>query len=162
QIDGDGFSARWSGKVVPEFSETYDVCVVSDEGARLWVKDLSGAALVDDWSSHTSRESCKSIAFDAGHEYPLQLEYWEGSGPGEIRRLWSSPSQPEQVIPPWRLYPGCNATHACPSELECVKGACQDPCDPSECAVGEHCDGPTCVSVCLTLECPPGYVCDAG
>ncbi|MBA3867575.1 MAG: hypothetical protein H0X30_00320 [Anaerolineae bacterium] len=35
-IGVDTFSARWVGKIEPQFSEAYTFYVIHDDGARLW------------------------------------------------------------------------------------------------------------------------------
>src|SRR6185436_18128129 len=36
-IAADTFSARWTGEIMPQFSQTYTFYTVSDDGVRLWV-----------------------------------------------------------------------------------------------------------------------------
>src|SRR5918993_709415 len=36
-IDADTFSARWTGTVEPQFSQTYTFHTLSNNGVRLWV-----------------------------------------------------------------------------------------------------------------------------
>src|SRR6186713_2622234 len=33
----DNFTVRWSGQVVPRFSETYTFRITADDGVRLWI-----------------------------------------------------------------------------------------------------------------------------
>ncbi len=44
----DFVSIRWTGRVLPEFTETYTFFVSSDDGARLWV---DRALLFDHWDT---------------------------------------------------------------------------------------------------------------
>ena len=39
-IGVDTFSARWTGQVQPQFSETYTFYTQSDDGVRLWVNNV--------------------------------------------------------------------------------------------------------------------------
>ena len=39
-IGADTFSARWTGQVQPQFSETYTFYTQSDDGVRLWVNNV--------------------------------------------------------------------------------------------------------------------------
>ncbi len=46
-LGADTFSARWTGQVVPEFSQDYTFTVAADDGVRLWV---GGELLIDRWT----------------------------------------------------------------------------------------------------------------
>ena len=99
-IDGESFSARWSGHVTPQHSEEYTFYTRSDEGVRLWV---NGELLVDQWNAHTPAEHSGRITLQAGQRYDIKVEFYEGTGDAEMRLFWSSASQPKEVIPSSRL-----------------------------------------------------------
>ena len=48
-IGVDTFSARWTGQVQPQFSETYTFFTQSDDGVRLWVNNVP---VVNNWTDH--------------------------------------------------------------------------------------------------------------
>jgi parallel beta-helix repeat protein len=102
----DGFSVRWSGQVVPLYSQTYTFFTQSDDGVRLWV---NGQQLVNNWSDHGSTENSGSIALTANQKYDIKLEYYEKTGGAVARLSWSSASQPKQVIPAAQLFPAAPA-----------------------------------------------------
>ena len=99
-LGADTFSVRWTGKVVPAFSETYTFSTTSDDGVRLWV---NGRLLIDNWTIHGPTVDSGTIALEANRQYDLRLEYFENSGSSVIRLSWSSAHQPAQVIPRERL-----------------------------------------------------------
>lgn len=92
----DTFSARWTGRIRPLYSETYTFTTRSDDGVRLWV---NGVNLVDNWTNHGPTENSGSIALTAGQAYDLALEYYENTGGALISLDWSSPSQPRERVP---------------------------------------------------------------
>ncbi|MCY7282712.1 MAG: hypothetical protein LH679_04555, partial [Cyanobacteria bacterium CAN_BIN43] len=47
------FSARWTGAVEAEYSESYTFYTASDDGVRLWV---NGQELINNWTDHGSTE----------------------------------------------------------------------------------------------------------
>jgi subtilisin family serine protease len=49
RIAPDTFSARWTGQVQPQYSETYTFYTLADDGVRVWV---NGQLLIDRWSNH--------------------------------------------------------------------------------------------------------------
>jgi glucose/arabinose dehydrogenase len=93
----DTFSVRWTGNVVPQFSETYTLYTVSDDGVRLWV---NGALVIDNFTNHASTENTANIALVAGQSYAVKLEYFENGGGAVAKLHWSSPSTPRRPIPP--------------------------------------------------------------
>ena len=102
-IAPDTFSARWTGEIVPQFSETYTFYTVSDDGVRLWV---NGQRIVNNWTNHAASENRGTIALAPGQRYAIVMEYYENAGSATARLLWSSPSTPKAVVPSSRLFPG--------------------------------------------------------
>jgi hypothetical protein len=99
-IGKDRFSVRWTGYAQPGHSETYTFFTVTDDGVRLWVNEQ---LLIDDWNDHEPVENSGTIELVAGQEYAIRLEFYESTGGAMVQLLWSSPSQPKEVIPQRRL-----------------------------------------------------------
>ncbi|MBK8002257.1 MAG: hypothetical protein IPK15_27105 [Verrucomicrobia bacterium] len=98
------FSARWTGRVMPLFSENYTFHTISDDGIRVWVNDQ---LIIDRWVDQAATEhSSAPIPLTAGVEIDIKVEYYQGPGLAVARLLWSSPSQPKVRI----AYPGTNPT----------------------------------------------------
>jgi glucose/arabinose dehydrogenase len=100
-IAADTFSARWTGQVEPQFTQTYTFYTQSDDGVRLWI---NGQPLVDNWTNHSTTENSGTIALTAGQRYDVRMEFFENGGDATARLLWSSPSVPKAVIPNARLF----------------------------------------------------------
>jgi hypothetical protein len=92
----DSFSARWSGRLNPAFSETYTFHMLTSHRARLWI---DGKLLIDRWKDHDIAEATTSIALQAGKGVDIRMEYTHPANKGVARLFWSSPSQPKQIIP---------------------------------------------------------------
>jgi PKD repeat protein/pimeloyl-ACP methyl ester carboxylesterase len=101
-VNFDGFSARWTGYVIPRYSETYTFSTVSDDGVRLWV---NGVALVTNWTDHGTATNSNTIALVAGQRYEIKMEYYESKNGAVAKLLWSSASQAQEVIPTAQLRP---------------------------------------------------------
>lgn len=95
------FSARWTGQLTPEFSETYTFLAHINDLARLWV---DGKLIIDHWEGKPGSFT-GSIALQAGRKYNLKLEHRSHVRGGNILLSWSSPRQKQQIIPPERLTP---------------------------------------------------------
>ena len=100
-VGPNNWSARWTGWVQPEFTDTYTFSVTSDDGARLWV---NGQLVVDAWYDQGPTEHSGTIALTAGQHYDIKLEYYQDGGGTACTLSWSSPSFLEQIIPQTQLY----------------------------------------------------------
>jgi hypothetical protein len=99
------FSVRWSGYVIPNFSENYVFNFNSANKVRIWIND---SLLLDQWNNSTQNSfNSTPINLKAGLSYAIVIEYSNASvGGGALESLaWSSPSQPLQIIPTGNLYP---------------------------------------------------------
>ncbi len=96
EINGDNWSAEWTGLVVPAFTETYTIYVDSDDGSAAYV---NGTQIVFDWVAHTSTESSGTVALTAGVPVPIRVAYYNGVAEGSVALLWSSAHQAKQIIP---------------------------------------------------------------
>jgi hypothetical protein len=101
-IPADGFSVRWTGQLLPQYTETYTFRTTSDDGVRLWV---NGQLLVDHWTDHGSAVDAGSIALTVGQKVDLRMEYYDHTGGAVAQLTWSSPSTPAQTIPTTQLFP---------------------------------------------------------
>jgi hypothetical protein len=95
-IAADTFSARWVGKVKPQFSQTYTFYTQSNDGVRLWVNNQ---LIINNWTQHALTENRASILLQAGVKYDIRLEFFEGTGSAAMKLLWSSASTPKAVVP---------------------------------------------------------------
>ena len=97
------FSVRWTGQVMPQYSETYNFDIYTDDGAKLWV---NGVLLVDNWVSQGVTDKINSITLKAGVRYDIQVDYFNaGTGTARAHLYWWSPSQTKQIVPQNRLFP---------------------------------------------------------
>jgi hypothetical protein len=94
------FSARFTGRIVPEASGTYRITTVSDDGVRL---ELGGERIVDNWTDHGPTEDHGTVELVAGTPVDLKLEYYQGGGGAVARLRWTRPDGTSEVIPPERL-----------------------------------------------------------
>lgn len=91
----DYISIRWTGKLKPQFSETYTFSVTSDDGVRLWV---DGTQLVDRWDT-TVNNSQATIQLVADAYYDIKMEYKEVAGRANVQLSWASQSVQKEIVP---------------------------------------------------------------
>ena len=91
------FSVRWTGQIVPAYSETYTISASADGGVRV---TLDGRTLFDQLSPREQKEHTGTIDLKAGRKYDLRVEYAKTGSNAAAKLYWSSPSQPKQIVPP--------------------------------------------------------------
>jgi hypothetical protein len=101
-MEPDTFSVRWTGFIVPRYSESYTFYTESDDGARLWIDDR---LIIDDWADHGLEERSGRITLSAGQKVSIRLEYFDRAGRAQARLSWSSQRQTRQTVPQSQLYP---------------------------------------------------------
>jgi glucose/arabinose dehydrogenase len=98
-ITAETFSVRWTGFVVPKYSQKYTFRTNADNGVRLWV---NGVQIINAWNFSGIRTG--TITLTQGRKYSIKLEYYDNTGTAKCILQWSSTSQPLQVIPRSQLY----------------------------------------------------------
>jgi len=96
------YSVRWTGKVQPQYSETYTFSAASHDGIRVWV---NGQKLIDNWTDHPITADKGAIALEAGRLYDIKVEHYQNTGSARCQLLWSSASQGAQIVPAAHLFP---------------------------------------------------------
>jgi len=103
------YSARWTGQLLPKYSETYTFYTKSDDGVRLWVNDR---LLIDNWAIHAVMENSGKIYLTAGQKVNIKMEFYENYGKAVAKLLWSSPLTYKQIIPTDSLFPTATSAPA--------------------------------------------------
>ncbi|MCG7410227.1 PA14 domain-containing protein [Paenibacillus sp. ACRRX] len=100
-IDADTFSVRWTGSIIPRYSESYQFYMAADDGVRLWINNQ---LILDSWMDHAAELTSRQIALTAGTKYDIRVEYYENQGAAVASLQWSSKSQIKEVVPESQLY----------------------------------------------------------
>ncbi len=117
------FSVRWTGSLVPQFSEPYTFYVFNRHipsatksiswndaygGVRVY---LGGRCIIDNWldgGRERHRPRSAPILLEAGRQYDLRVEYVYRAPeafPPECNLVWESETQEGQRVPTAYLYP---------------------------------------------------------
>lgn len=100
-INGTKFSAIWTGKIRPEYTEEYTFYTLSDDGVKLWV---NGKQIINKWNEQSVREHRGKIRLEAGKFYDIRLEYFDRTLYAEVHLKWSSESQEKEIVPKEALF----------------------------------------------------------
>jgi len=96
----DYISARWEGKILPPYNETYKFYLFADDGARLWIdKQL----IIDDWNQ-CCNETWGAVNMTAYTFHDIIVEYKEIRSDAYIELRWSSDSIAKSIVPSTYLY----------------------------------------------------------
>lgn len=101
-LGNDNYGVSWRGTIEPLFTETYTFRTVTDDGVRLWINDQ---LIIDQWIDQAATSWEGEIALEAGQRYNIRLDYYERGGEAVCQLYWSSPRNPEEIIPIRQLYP---------------------------------------------------------
>ncbi len=97
------YSVRWTGQILPQYTQKYTFFVSSSDGARLMV---NGQALVNDWVDGANRVRSGTVDLVANTKYDIRLEYYRNAtNAGAVKLEWQSQSRARQVVPQAKLFP---------------------------------------------------------
>jgi len=116
-INVDNFSARWSGELEVDLTDTYIFNITANDGFRLW---LDGQPIIDLWdNSGTESRQSEPIELVGGDIHSIRMEYFENVGTAIAQLFWESSTREQQIIPSGALqlplkasspYPNSGAT----------------------------------------------------
>ncbi|HUV39512.1 MAG TPA: PA14 domain-containing protein, partial [Planctomycetota bacterium] len=93
------FCCRYVGSlVVPEDGE-YELSLVSDEGARMYLDD---ALVIDHWGTHVLAERSTTLKLTAGL-HPIKIEMFQHLGGAALHFRWTPPGGRKVLVPAWAL-----------------------------------------------------------
>jgi GH18 family chitinase len=98
-ISAHPFSVRWTGWLMPQYSETYTFYV---EAANVMSLQVGGQSVIPKQPNVTSG----SIPLTAGQLYQIELDYYDNATGPVVRLSWQSPSTTKAVIPQSQLFSG--------------------------------------------------------
>jgi len=80
-VSRDNFSMQLNGVYHSDRNETVNFKIAGDDGFRLIIE---GDTLVDEWQSHATIWREKQLYMEAGHDYHIQIDYFQGGGNAEL------------------------------------------------------------------------------
>ena len=116
-IGGDTFSVRWTGYVVPRYTQEYTFHTTTDDGVRLWVDNMT-TPIIDRWINQSPTTWTGTINLIAGTPYQIRMDFYENGGGAVAQLRWSSPSQALEIVPMGRLYTAAPTLPSAPANLQ--------------------------------------------
>jgi hypothetical protein len=90
----DYYNGRMLARLVPKYSETYTLTVLTDDGVRVWV---NGVLKIDKWLNQSATWTC-TFSATAGVPVNVQIDHYEKDGSERLRVQWSSASQALELV----------------------------------------------------------------
>jgi beta-glucosidase len=120
------YSIRWTGELIAPVDGDYRLGVGADGGFRL---SLDGKVVVDDWSpvGHDDRTSSTLVHLQAGHAYPIKLEYFHHQWESSVHLLWLPPNPLQEAVAAARKSDVVVAVVGLTSQLEGEESSASDP-----------------------------------
>ena len=108
KVNVDSFSARWTGELTVDLTDTYVFAITADNGFRLW---LDGRPIIDYWENGTANtRQSGPIPLTAGQTYSLRMDYYEGTGTAQRNCSGKALSRTNRRHGPERSFPGSAGT----------------------------------------------------
>lgn len=108
-VSATTFSARWSGQLLPRYTESHKFTLVVCTNARLFVNNQ---LIIDAWNWGDSkgaypmpRTLTGTISLTAGTPVPIRLDYAKQYGSARAHLYWESNSITKQIVPTQQLFP---------------------------------------------------------
>ena len=105
-VNTNYFSSRWSGEILPEFSQTYTFELIVNRGGRLWV---NGQLIINNWPGNgagsVSGTYTGLLDLVGGKRVPIVLEQFESTATAECHLRWQAASLTKAIIPLQRMFP---------------------------------------------------------
>lgn len=100
-IPATSFSVRWSGQIMPKYTDNYSISTITDDGVRVWINNV---LVIDNWTDHASTANTGTVAMVAGTLYPIKIEYYQDTGGAQMQLEWSNTWETMTIIPTTQLY----------------------------------------------------------
>ena len=123
-VPAEYFSVRWSGVLIPPVDGDYRLGASTDGGYKLYLNDK---LFIDDWAPHGDRALTTLVHLQAGHAYPIKLEYFHRSYESSVHLLWLPPNLQQEAVDGARKSDVTIAVVGITAQLEGEESEASDP-----------------------------------
>ncbi|PYU13500.1 MAG: beta-glucosidase [Acidobacteria bacterium] len=123
-LPAQNFSVRWTGKLVPPVDGDYRLGMDTDGGSRIFLDEKK---IIDDWAPHGERTMTTLVHLQAGHAYPIRMEYFHHGWESTARLLWLPPNLIQEAVAAARSADAVIAVVGLTAQLEGEESENSDP-----------------------------------
>ena len=80
------FSVRWTGWLIPSFTDTYFIGFTGDDGYRIY---LDESLVIENWHDHASTLNKVKMNLVKGKKYNVRIEYYQNEGGAIAKFQWA-------------------------------------------------------------------------
>ena len=84
-LPADQFSSRWTGKIIAPETREFSIGTRTDDGARLY---FDGELILEDWTEHGEKPNSAKVNLEAGKEYEIVMEHFDGGMGAGAHLTW--------------------------------------------------------------------------
>ncbi|HEV8378887.1 MAG TPA: PA14 domain-containing protein [Tepidisphaeraceae bacterium] len=96
-VGKDNFAIRWTGVIRPPMAGNYELVVLANAGAKLWVDEK---LVLENGNLARSRNGVRVVAKLDQPLHAIRVEFWDSSGAARMKLLWRRPGTvKDEVIP---------------------------------------------------------------
>ncbi len=96
------FSARYTGYIQADFTESYTFEALTDDGIRIWIDDH---LVLDHWKGQAPQTEACTVDLIGGHRVPIIVEFFDDHFGARLQLSWQSAHTVKAVVPSSHLYP---------------------------------------------------------
>ncbi len=123
-LPAQNFSVRWTGELVPPVDGDYRLGMDTDGGSRIFLDEKK---IIDDWAPHGERTMTTLVHLQAGHAYPIRMEYFHHGWESTARLLWLPPNLIQEAVAASRSADAVIAVVGLTAQLEGEESENSDP-----------------------------------
>ena len=94
-VPAGNYSVCWTGELIPPVDGDYRLGASADGGYRIY---LDGRKFIDDSAPHGTRNMTTLVHLQAGHSYPIRMEYFHTWWQATARLLWLPPNLSDEAV----------------------------------------------------------------
>jgi hypothetical protein len=106
----DGFSIRWTGMLKIDAAGRYDMTIIANAGAKLWIDEKLA---LDASTATRSRNGVHAVVELPAGLHAIRIDYWDTTGVARMRLLWQPPgAAAKEPVPATAFYHETTAADA--------------------------------------------------
>ena len=104
-VGPDYFSVRWTGQIQAIEGGSYNISVVADDTAKVWINDLAGTPVINQTTYNSGTATNGTFTMMPGQKYNIKIDFTEAAGGAMMQLKWTRPGGTSMIVPQSQLFP---------------------------------------------------------